>query len=76
MERSVTDMVKIEVESLEHLNNIMLDLSLLDKIIHEQDKEWEEICGDCLDIGFEDDRNEYVIGEKEAIKRSYNEKTL
>ena len=74
MERTCTDAVEIEVESLKQLNDIMSDSSLLHELIDEQNERWEEICGDCLDVRFEspDGKLEYAIGTEEAIERPYD----
>jgi hypothetical protein len=74
MERACTNTVEIEVESLKQLNDIMSDSSLLNELIDEQDENWEEVCGECLDIRFEsiDGKLEYAIGTEEAIEKPFN----
>jgi hypothetical protein len=74
MERACTDAVEIEVESLKQLNDIMSDSSLLHELIDEQNQYWKEVCGECLDVRFEnpDGKSEYIIGTEEAVEKPFN----
>jgi hypothetical protein len=63
LERNVTESVKIKVDNLEHLKELMEDSSLLFKLIYEQNEKFEEVCGEVLYTTFSNSDTEEIYGK-------------
>ena len=65
LERNATDEIEFEVRDLDHLKELNEDNEKLQKLIKEQDAEYEEVCGEVLFVSYKVDGKEYT--EEELI---------